>query len=97
MNCTCGEVSPGSTTIRCCNLCGLPLPDEPWHILWIKMMEDMASVNDLFEPKLWKDKIGDGLWHCGLFSVNGCIIEATGKTMDEAVRNCYEAVTEFEE
>ena len=99
MKCNCGEASPGSTTIRCCNLCGLPLPNEPWHILWIKMFEEMASTNEpfgLFEPKLWKDKIGDSLWHCGLYAVSGCIIEATGNTMDEAVRNCYEAVTKFD-
>lgn len=29
--CTCGNKSTGNTTIRCCNLCGLPLPNEPWH------------------------------------------------------------------
>lgn len=29
--CTCGSKSTGNTTIRCCNLCGLPLPNEPWH------------------------------------------------------------------
>ncbi len=27
--CSC-EDSPGWTTVRCCNVCGLPLPDEPW-------------------------------------------------------------------
>ena len=99
MKCTCGYTSHGSTKIACCNICGLPLPEEAWHILWIKMLEDMASVNEpfgLFEPRLWKDKIGDSLWHCGLFSVNGCIIEATGNTMEEAVRNCYEAICELE-
>lgn len=29
--CSCGNNSIGNTTIRCCNLCGLPLPTEPWH------------------------------------------------------------------
>ena len=29
--CTCGSKSTGNTTIRCCNLCGLPIPNEPWH------------------------------------------------------------------
>lgn len=29
--CTCGSKSTGDTTIRCCNLCGLPMPNEPWH------------------------------------------------------------------
>lgn len=29
--CDCGNKSTGNTTIRCCNLCGLPIPTEPWH------------------------------------------------------------------
>ena len=32
MKCQCGNKSTGSTSVTCCNLCGLPLPGEPWDI-----------------------------------------------------------------
>ena len=32
MKCNCGSKSTGWTTIACCNICGLPIPTEPWEI-----------------------------------------------------------------
>lgn len=59
--------------------------------------KQMASTDEpfgLFEPKLWKDKIGNSLWYCAMNSVGGFIVEATGKTMEEAIDGCYEKMIE---
>lgn len=63
----------------------------------IDKFKEMASIEEpweLFEPKLWKDKIGDGLWHCAMKSPSAILSECTGKTMDEAIENCYNHFTE---
>jgi len=31
MNCKCGEETTGWITVKCCNICGLPIPDETWN------------------------------------------------------------------
>ena len=58
----------------------------------IEMLKEMASVKEpfgLFEPHLWRDKIGDSLWHCYITSVDCKLAEGTGETMEESIKNCY--------
>ena len=57
-----------------------------------EMLEEMASVSEpwgLFEPHLWRDKIGDGKWHCYIQSVCAQFAESTGDSPEEAVEKCY--------
>jgi len=65
----------------------------------IEKFKQMASTDDpfnLFEPKLWKDKIGDSLWHCAMCGVSsGFLAESTGKTMEDAIEGCYEEMTKY--
>ena len=70
------------------------------YLTSLEKFKKMASTEDpfnLFEPKLWNDKIGDGLWHCALCSVGGVIVETTGETMEVAIDRCYEKVAEWDE
>ena len=58
MKCNCGEKSTGYTTIRCCNICGLPLPDEPWKFqmnekLYIGVEHDLDQGWILTIPKIY--------------------------------------------
>lgn len=65
----------------------------------LEKFQKMASTDQpfgLFEPKLWKDKIGDSLWHCAMNSVGGNIVETTGSTMEEAIDLCFEKIMEKE-
>ena len=61
----------------------------------IEMLRQMGSIIepwDLFEPHLWKDKIGDSLWHCSLKGVNGTICEGKAPILQEAIADCYDRV-----
>jgi len=54
--CKC-ERSPGYTTVKCCNLCGLPIHGETWHINELndlkvenkQLKEDLAEKQSLFD------------------------------------------------
>jgi hypothetical protein len=59
----------------------------------MKMIEEMATVNDpwnLLEPYLYKDKIGDSLWHCEIRTCDGILILDDGLTPYEAVKKVYD-------
>lgn len=60
----------------------------------LEILTDMGSVNDpweLFEPYLYKDKLGDSQWHCEIRTIhNRPIYKGEGKTIPEAVFNCYD-------
>ena len=54
--CDCGNKSTGNTTIRCCNLCGLPIPTGPWHFNlaedifnWAGAMPKIVDIDQLCE------------------------------------------------
>lgn len=61
----------------------------------IKIIKEMGSINEpfgLFEPYIWKDKIGDSLWHCKIMSCDAILIHETGETLKEAVEKCYKKI-----
>lgn len=58
----------------------------------LELIEEFAKVDEpygLFEPHLWKDKIGDSLWHVYMQSVCAKFCESTGETPEEAMANLY--------
>ena len=58
----------------------------------IKMIEEMAGIDEpweLFEPYIWKDKIGDSLWHCEIRSVDATLAQGMGVDLDQAIERCY--------
>jgi hypothetical protein len=63
---------------------------------WVEMLQEMAGIGEpfeLFEPKLWYDKLGDSCWKCEVHS--NCMImwSGQGDTMQEAVEACYKDAT----
>lgn len=55
----------------------------------LKVMGGIDDPFELFEPFLWKDKIGDSMWHCEIRSVDAIIWYGNGDTALEAVEACY--------
>lgn len=49
----------------------------------------------LFEPHLWRDKIGDSKWHCYMASPDAKLFESSDATMNGAINKCYKKVKEF--
>lgn len=61
------------------------------------MLDEMGGVGEpwgLFEPYLWKDKLGDSKWHCEVQSNCASFWHGCGNTVEEAVRNCYRLATD---
>ena len=55
------------------------------------MFGEMARVDkgfDLFEPHLWKDKIGDSMWHCELRSCDAVVSEGVDRYKARAIKKC---------
>ncbi len=56
-------------------------------------LEEMTYLYEpwgLFEPHIWRDKIGDSLWHCYLTASCGRkVAEGSGETMGDAIDACY--------
>ena len=56
---------------------------------YLQKMASIDSPYDLFEPYLWKDKVGDGLWHCEMRSVDAVLARGKGVTINEAIVKCH--------
>ena len=56
---------------------------------FLKMMASIDEPFGLFEPHLWKDKIGDSKWHCDIRSCDSILTRGLGDTMEEAIIDCY--------
>lgn len=58
------------------------------------LLNAMGSIGkpfELFEPYLYKDKLGSGLWRCEIISIHGrAMWEGEGDTPEEAVQTCYD-------
>ena len=57
-----------------------------------EMIEEMGSIKEpweLFELTIFRDKIGDSLWHCKICSCDAILIHKTGESLKEAVSECY--------
>lgn len=62
----------------------------------LKIFKEMSTLNEpwgLYTPTLYKNKIGDVLWHCKLISTCGPLFHKTRKILKEAIWNCYHDVT----
>jgi hypothetical protein len=58
----------------------------------LEILNEMASTKEpwgLFEPYLWKDKVGDSRWHCEIRSVNCCVCSAEDETIIGALEKVY--------
>lgn len=58
----------------------------------ISIFKEMAGIKEpfgLFEPYLWADKIGDGLWHCEIRSVDAILAKGKAESMEDAIYKCY--------
>lgn len=56
------------------------------------MLDEMGWINEpwgLFEPHLWKDKLGDSVWICEIRTTHNTLWSGHGATPLEAVENCY--------
>jgi len=59
----------------------------------LEMIYAMGSVGEpfgLFEPYIWRDKIGDGKWHCEIRSVDVIMASSSGMVLENVVRDVYE-------
>lgn len=57
------------------------------------ILELMGSIDEpweLFEPYLYKDKLGDSCWKCEVRSVDALIWYGEGATAEQAVEACYD-------
>ena len=59
----------------------------------LEMIYEMGGIGepfDMFEPYIWRDKIGDGEWHCEIRSVDMIMASSSGVVFEEVIRNVYE-------
>lgn len=63
----------------------------------ISMLIEMGGIKepfDLFEPYIWRDKTGDGRWHCEVKSVDGILASSEGMVLFEVVEDTYNQMLE---
>lgn len=59
----------------------------------LEMIYEVGGIGepfDLFEPYIWRDKIGDGKWHCEIRSVDMIMASSSGMVLENVVRDVYE-------
>lgn len=56
----------------------------------LNIMGDVDEPWGLFEPYIWRDKLGDSQWHCEMRSNCAQFWHGTGDTPLEAVEACYD-------
>lgn len=66
---------------------------KKWSV--VEAIENMGSINEpyeLFEPYIYKDKLGDSMWHCEIRTTHSVLWHGEGGGVHEAVYNCEQEV-----
>ena len=66
----------------------------------IEMIEEMGSIKEpfgLFELTIFRDKIGDSLWHVKITSCDAIIRNDSARTLEDAVLKTYNSMNETNE
>jgi len=72
--------SPGYTTVKCCNLCGLPIKGESWHI---QELNELEAENKQLTEALIRERVKIGkVTEKGIEIEGGIVVSGTVQNVD---------------